>query len=60
MTQMIRKMAYQAHQQNLNKQLVLPWMHPNGANDTEHGISSPSAKFKQAACPTMHAPQRRK
>ena len=26
-------------------------------NDTEHGLSSPSAKIKQAACPTTHAPQ---
>ena len=57
MTQMILNMAYQAHQQNLNKQLVLPCMHLNDANDTEHGISSPSATFKQAACPTMHPPQ---
>ena len=57
MTQMILNMAYQAHQQNLNKQLVLPCMLLNGANDTEHGMSSPSAKFKQAACPTMYAPQ---
>ena len=57
MTQMILNMAYQAHQQNLNKQLVLPWMHLNGANDTEHGISRPSRKLKQSACPTMHAPQ---
>ena len=54
---MILNMAYQAHQQNLNKQLVLPCMHLNGANDTEHGISSRSQKLKQATCPTMHAPQ---
>ena len=54
---MILNMACQAHQQNLNKQVVLRWMHLKDANDTEHGISSPSAKFQQAACPTMHAPQ---